>query len=79
MPRDNSSKSRSRSKRKHESRYSSDSSRSQKRRTVKVDKKDKEIAAKTTYDYNSLSDIKNHILYENIKIRHKSDEEDIML
>lgn len=75
MPRDrDSSGDRSRSQRNKKYRKSSsESEHSVKRKHFKFEKKSREPPAKLEYDYNAKSDIKNHIRYDNVKIRHKSD------
>ena len=84
MPRNskNSSASRSRSrdvKHKHYRRNSSESESSVRRkRNHSVEKKDKGYHSKTSFSFKNKSDIKHHIVYENIKIRHKGDDIEIM-
>jgi hypothetical protein len=77
----NSSPSRSRSrdaKRKHYRRSSSGSESSVRRKHNSDEKKDKGYYPKASFSFKNKSDIKHHIVYENIKIRHKSDENEIM-
>lgn len=74
MPRDNSSKSRSRSP-KRGRRYDKDSSESDRanRRKTKYDRTDKESSKKNKYDIDAKSDIKNHFRYDNIPINSRRD------